>query len=63
MAIQGGRTKTQETVRDTFFFPPIANPTPQETTKQDALVMGPDGIDLSCPGSSVVADGRSSQPQ
>jgi len=32
------------------------NLTPQETTTQDALDMGPDGAGLSCPGSSVVAD-------
>ena len=32
------------------------NLTPQETTAQNALDMGADGIDLSCPGSSVVAD-------
>jgi hypothetical protein len=55
MAIQGGGTKTQETVLGTFFFPPD-NLTPQETTNQDAPEMGADGIDLSCPGSSVVAD-------
>jgi hypothetical protein len=30
--------------------------TPQETTNQDAPEMGADGGDLSCPGSSVVAD-------
>ena len=30
--------------------------TPQETTTQDPLDMGPDGPGLSCPGSSVVAD-------
>lgn len=30
--------------------------TPQETTKQDAPEVGPDGVGLSCPGSSVVAD-------
>jgi len=61
VAIQGGRTKIQETVRDTFFFPPTDNPTPQETTKQDALLMGPDGIDLSCPGSSVVAQEKDNE--
>lgn len=33
------------------------NLTPQETTKQDALEMGIDGADLSCPGSSVVSRG------
>ena len=32
------------------------NLSPQETTKQDAPDMGPDGAGLSCPGSSVVAD-------
>ena len=30
---------------------------PQETTNQDAPEMGADGGDLSCPGSSVVAEG------
>jgi hypothetical protein len=54
VAIQGGRTKTQETVPDTFFFPPTDNPTPQETTNQDASEMEKDGGDYSCPGSSVV---------
>ena len=29
---------------------------PQEATNQDVLDMGVDGADLSCPGSSVVAD-------
>jgi hypothetical protein len=33
------------------------NLTPQETTNQDALDMGADGAELSCPGSSVVAEG------
>ena len=32
------------------------NLTPQETTNQDSPDKGPDGADLSCPGSSVVAD-------
>ena len=32
------------------------NLSPKETTRQDALEMGPDGAGLSCPGSSVVAD-------
>jgi hypothetical protein len=32
------------------------NPSPQETTKQDAFEVGPDGACLSCAGSSVVAD-------
>ena len=36
--------------------PTSANLNPQETTNQDAPVMGLDGSDLSCPGSSVVAD-------
>ena len=31
--------------------------TPQETTKQDGLEMGPDGASLSCSGSSGVAEG------
>jgi hypothetical protein len=35
--------------------PTSDNLTPQETTKQDALEMGPDGAGSSCPGSSVVA--------
>jgi hypothetical protein len=35
--------------------PTSDNLTPQETTTQDALDMGPDGAGLSCPGSSVVA--------
>jgi hypothetical protein len=35
--------------------PTSDNLTPQETTNQDAPDMGPDGADLSCPGSSVVA--------
>lgn len=51
MAIQGGGTKTQETVLGTFFFPSTDNPAPQEITKQDALVMGTDGASLSSPGS------------
>jgi len=56
VAIQGGRTKTKETVPDTFL--PPDNPTPHETTKQDALEMGPDGTGLSCPVSSEVADSQ-----
>ena len=36
--------------------PTADNVTPQETTKQDALEVGPDGAGLSCPGSSVVAE-------
>ena len=36
--------------------PTSDNLTPQETTKQGAADMGPDGADLSCPGNSVVAD-------
>ena len=36
--------------------PTSDNLTPQETTKQGAPNMGPDGPGLSCPGSSVVAD-------
>ena len=36
--------------------PTSDNLTPQETTKQGTLDMGPDGAGLSCPGSSVVAD-------
>jgi len=36
--------------------PTSDNLTPQETTNQDAPDMGTDGADLSCPGSSVVAD-------
>jgi hypothetical protein len=36
--------------------PHTDNLTPQETTNQDAPDMGADGGDLSCPGSSVVAD-------
>ena len=32
------------------------NLTPQETTNQVAPEMGTDGPELSCPGSSVVAD-------
>ena len=36
--------------------PTSGNLTPQETTTQDALDMGPDGAGLSCPGSSVVAE-------
>ena len=35
--------------------PTSDNLTPQETTTQDALDMGPDGAGLSCPGSGVVA--------
>jgi len=35
--------------------PTSDNLTPQETTTQDALDMGPDGAGLSCPGSNVVA--------
>ena len=37
--------------------PTSDNLTPQETTKQDAPDMGPDGAGLSCPGSSEIADG------
>ena len=33
--------------------------TPQETTKEDAPEVGTDGPELSCPGSSVVADSES----
>lgn len=47
VAIQGGRTKTQETVPNSLFFPPHRQPNPQETTKQDALEMGLMG--LVCP--------------
>lgn len=36
--------------------PTSDNLNPQETTKQDALEMALDGAELSCPGSSVVAD-------
>src|SRR5262252_5381814 len=36
--------------------PTSGNLAPQETTKQDASDMEPDGAGLSCPGSSVVAD-------
>jgi hypothetical protein len=32
--------------------------TPQEATKQDVRERGADGVDLSCPGSSVVAETR-----
>jgi hypothetical protein len=32
--------------------------TPQETTKQDARDIGADGAELSCPGSSVLAEER-----
>ena len=35
--------------------PTSDNLTPQETTTQDALDMGPDGAGLSCAGSRVVA--------
>ena len=37
--------------------PTADNLIPQETTNQDAPDMGPDGPGLSCPGSSVVAEG------
>ena len=37
--------------------PTSDNLTPQETTTQAAPDMGPDGAGLSCPGTSVVADG------
>ena len=36
--------------------PTSDNLTPQETTKEDAPEVGTDGSELSCPGSSVVAD-------
>jgi hypothetical protein len=36
--------------------PTSDNLTPQETTKQDAPIMGADGDGLSCPGSSVVEE-------
>ena len=35
--------------------------TPQETTNQDPLNMGPDGASLFCPGSSVVAGESTNQ--
>ena len=38
--------------------PTSDNLTPQETTKQDAPDMGPDGAGLSCPGSNVVAEAK-----
>ena len=38
--------------------PTLDNLKPQETTKEGAADMGPDGADLSCPGSSEVADGE-----
>jgi len=36
--------------------PTTDNLTPQQTTNQNAPEMGLDGSDLSCPGSSVVAE-------
>src|SRR6476469_2853798 len=36
--------------------PTSDNLTPQQTTKDDAPEVGTDGPELSCPGSSVVAD-------
>ena len=36
--------------------PTSDNLNPQETAKQDAPDMGLDGAELSCPGSSVVAE-------
>ncbi len=38
--------------------PTSDNLTPQETTNQDAAEVGADGAALSCPGSSVVANGE-----
>jgi len=38
--------------------PTSDNLTPQETITQDALDMGPGGVSLSCPGSSVVTKVR-----
>ena len=39
--------------------PTSDNLNPQETTKQDGADMGLDGAELSCHGSSVVADEKS----
>ena len=39
--------------------PTSGNLTPQETTKQATLEVGPEGAGLSCPGISVVADEKS----
>jgi hypothetical protein len=36
--------------------PTSDNQSPQETTEHDPLDMGTDGAELSCPGSSEVAD-------
>ena len=36
--------------------PTSGNLNPQETTKQEAPDVGPDGANLSCPGSNVVED-------
>jgi hypothetical protein len=36
--------------------PNADNPNPQETTKENAADMGPDGAELSCRGSNVVAE-------
>ena len=55
-AIRGRRTKTQETVTDAFLSPD--NLTPRETSSQDPSEVGTDGSELSCPGSSEVAEGR-----
>ena len=38
--------------------PTSDNFTPQETTKEGDAEVGVDGPDLSCPGSTVVAEGR-----
>jgi len=40
----------------TVLFPTTDNLTPHETTQHDAADMALDGPELSCPGSSVVAD-------
>jgi hypothetical protein len=42
-------------------IPTSDNRTPQETTNQDTPDMGADGARLSCPGSSVVAEGTNGE--
>ena len=38
------------------------NLTPQETTNQPDIEVGTDGAELSCPGSSAVADSEGGEP-
>ena len=46
----------EETSGFEFSSPTSDNLTPQVTTRQDAIDMGPDGAGVPCPGSSSVAE-------